>query len=54
MRGITEQTLLCQRSLFSLEDEVAQVRLNILLDLVDLYRALGGGWATEGAKGHPE
>lgn len=41
-----QNVLDAQRSLFALEDELAQARLNTLLDLVDLYRALGGGWAS--------
>ena len=39
-----QNVLDAQRSQFGFEDEREQVRLSILLDLVDLYRALGGGW----------
>ena len=45
-----QSVLDAQRSLFSLEDDLARSRLNTLLDLVDLYRALGGGWAGERAQ----
>ena len=43
-----QNVLDAQRSLFALEDELALARLGVLLDLVDLYRALGGGWAPGG------
>ena len=39
-----QNVLDAQRSLFALEDELEIARLATLLDLVDLYRALGGGW----------
>ena len=42
-----QNVLDAQRSLFSLEDELAAVRLEVLLDVVDLYLALGGGWGEE-------
>ena len=42
-----QNVLDAQRSLFALEDDLARAKLNTLLDLVDLYRAIGGGW-TEG------
>ena len=41
-----QNVLDAQRSQFALEDEHALARLNALLDLVDLYRSLGGGWDT--------
>lgn len=42
-----QNVLDAQRSLFALEDEWAQAKLQTLLDVVDLYRAIGGGWATQ-------
>ena len=39
-----QNVLDAQRSLFALEDEMARAELSTLLDLVDLYRAVGGGW----------
>jgi NodT family efflux transporter outer membrane factor (OMF) lipoprotein len=33
-----------QRTLFSAEDQLAQIRQNRLASAVDLYKALGGGW----------
>lgn len=33
-----------QRTLFSAQDQLAQLRLARLSDAVDLYKALGGGW----------
>lgn len=33
-----------QRTLFSAQDQLAQIRQNRLAAAVDLYRALGGGW----------
>jgi outer membrane protein, multidrug efflux system len=35
-----------QRTLFSSQDELAQVQLNRLQAAVSLYKALGGGWTT--------
>ena len=43
-----QNVLDAQRSLFALEDELALARLGVLLDMVDLYRALGGGWIPGG------
>jgi multidrug efflux system outer membrane protein len=34
-----------QRTLFSAQDQLAQVRLNRLQSAVSLYKALGGGWS---------
>ena len=34
-----------QRTLFSAQDQLAQVRLNRLQAAVSLYKALGGGWS---------
>ncbi|MEM7203348.1 MAG: TolC family protein [Planctomycetota bacterium] len=42
-----QNVLDAQRSLFSLEDQGAQSRLAVLLDIVELYRSLGGGWSDE-------
>ena len=39
-----QNVLDAQRSLFALEDDVALANLSVMLDVVDLYRALGGGW----------
>jgi outer membrane protein TolC len=33
-----------QRTLFSVQTSVVQVKNNLLLAQIDLYRALGGGW----------
>ncbi len=35
-----------QRTLFSAQDQLAQIRLNRLQAAVSLYKALGGGWDT--------
>ena len=35
-----------QRTLFSAQDQLAQIRLNRLEAAVNLYKALGGGWAA--------
>ena len=35
-----------QRTLFSVQTSVVQVKNNLLLAQVDLYRALGGGWSN--------
>ena len=40
--------LQAQRQLFPAENALAQVRFERLAVLVDLYRALGGGWRLEG------
>jgi NodT family efflux transporter outer membrane factor (OMF) lipoprotein len=40
-----QNVLDAQRSQFSLEDQRAQAKLLVLLDLVDVYRSIGGGWA---------
>ena len=34
-----------QRTLFSAQDQLAQLRLARLGDAVNLYKALGGGWS---------
>ena len=33
-----------QRTLFSVQTSVVQVKNNLLLAQIDLYKALGGGW----------
>jgi outer membrane protein, multidrug efflux system len=38
------EELLAQRNLFSVEQQVLQLRADLLLTEVALYRALGGGW----------
>ena len=39
-----------QRTLFSAQDQLAQIRLNRLDAAVSLYRALGGGWSASEAR----
>lgn len=41
------EVLLAQRQLFPAESALAQVRFNRMAALVDLYRALGGGWTLK-------
>ncbi len=50
--GATDyQTMLdAERTLLSAEDSHASVRLELLNAAVDLYKALGGGWATSAPK----
>ena len=38
-----------QRTLFSAQDQLSQIRLNRLEAAVSLYKALGGGWTAESA-----
>lgn len=46
--AIDYQTLLnTQRSLLSAENSEVQARLDVLVALVQLYKALGGGWSPE-------
>jgi multidrug efflux system outer membrane protein len=40
------EVLYNEQELFSAEINLAQARLNELLSVVQLYRALGGGWQT--------
>ena len=35
-----------QRTLYSVQTSVVQVKNNLLLAQIDLYRALGGGWKS--------
>jgi multidrug efflux system outer membrane protein len=46
--GVTSylEVLYNEQELFSAELSLAQARLNELLSVVQLYRALGGGWQT--------
>jgi len=47
--AIDYQTLLnTQRSLLSAQNNQVQARLDVLVALVQLYKALGGGWQAEG------
>jgi outer membrane protein, multidrug efflux system len=39
-----------ERQLFEAELQLAQDRGNEILSVIALYRALGGGWAVEGAR----
>ena len=43
-----------QRSLQTFQDELAQSKGTVTSNLVRLYKALGGGWATRNAKGSPK
>jgi outer membrane protein TolC len=36
-----------QRTLFSVQTNVVQVKNNLLLAQIDLYKALGGGWSEK-------
>ncbi len=45
------EVLEAQQQLFPAQLALAQTRLNQLLAVVDLYRALGGGWMEEPARG---
>lgn len=38
-----------QRTLFSAQDQLSQIRLNRLESAVSLYKALGGGWSAQSA-----
>jgi len=46
-RGEFLNVLDAERSLYQAEDALAQSRLTVTLDLVALYKALGGGWQSE-------
>jgi outer membrane protein, multidrug efflux system len=45
-RGLTDflNVLDAQRSLFSVEDELAQSERSVVVNLIAVYKALGGGW----------
>ena len=47
------EVLESQQELFPAENALARNRLNAVLSVVQLYRALGGGWQAEEAA-HPE
>jgi outer membrane protein TolC len=36
-----------QRTLFSVQTSVVEVKNNLLLAQIDLYKALGGGWSEK-------
>jgi multidrug efflux system outer membrane protein len=44
------EVLLEQQQLFPAENAIVQAELNQMLSVVELYRALGGGWEMEGKK----
>jgi outer membrane protein TolC len=48
-QGLTDflNVLIAQRSLFASEDALVQSTRNLSIDLVALYKALGGGWDCE-------
>jgi outer membrane protein, multidrug efflux system len=52
--GVTSylEVLYNEQQLFGAELNLAQARLNELLSVVQLYRALGGGWQTENTMAH--
>jgi outer membrane protein, multidrug efflux system len=43
------EVLLAQQQIFPAETALARTELGQLLAVVQLYKALGGGWRTEGA-----
>ncbi|MDR1423026.1 MAG: efflux transporter outer membrane subunit [Azoarcus sp.] len=43
-----------QRTRFSVQDQLAQLRLARLTDALDLYKALGGGWQAAGPAPSPQ
>jgi outer membrane protein, multidrug efflux system len=45
--------LTAQRDLFGAQQQLIQSRLARLSNLVDLYRALGGGWKETTAQAQP-
>ena len=49
-QGLTDflSVLDAERSLYTTEDALVQSQRNISLDLVALYKALGGGWEYQG------
>jgi NodT family efflux transporter outer membrane factor (OMF) lipoprotein len=48
--GSLQDVLDAQRSQFSSEDQLSQIRLSRLLSSLDLYVALGGGWRAPAAR----
>ncbi|UCD36064.1 MAG: efflux transporter outer membrane subunit [Nitrospiraceae bacterium] len=45
-----QAVLTAQRSLLSLQDQLASSRADVTSDLISLYKALGGGWSSQAAK----
>jgi multidrug efflux system outer membrane protein len=45
--GLTDfnNVLTTQRTLFDQEDQLVESQADVVLDLIRLYKALGGGWA---------
>lgn len=37
-----------QRSLFDQQDKLVASQANVVLDLIRIYKALGGGWVVKG------
>jgi outer membrane protein TolC len=50
-QGLTDflTVLVAEQSLFTSQDTLAQSQRDVSLDLVALYKAVGGGWETSGA-----
>jgi NodT family efflux transporter outer membrane factor (OMF) lipoprotein len=48
--GALQDNLDAQRSLFSAQDQLSQIRLSRLNSALDLYVALGGGWTASAAE----
>ena len=48
--GLTDfnNVLVTQKSLFNQQDELVASQANVVLDLIRIYKALGGGWPIEG------
>ena len=48
--GLTDfnNVLVTQRSLFDQQDELVVSQTNVVLDLIRIYKAIGGGWPIEG------
>lgn len=48
--GLTDfnNVLVTQKSLFNQQDELVDSQANVVLDLIRIYKALGGGWPIEG------
>ena len=43
-----------ERSLYQTEDELVQSQRTVTVNLVALYKALGGGWQTSTVDGQPQ
>jgi outer membrane protein TolC len=48
--GDLSSTLDAQRTLFTAQDQLSQIRLSRLDSAIDLYVALGGGWSAEASE----